>query len=162
MVSCMTGHGSRSSVFLSTHIPLLLKRYEIHYIVDDTCVEYFIHDADRHELVSKNLIISFASFTNGLYVSKFYPELYKQLNCKYLSAACFYIIIHHAAQYFHLKDRCVVQLETENSVFDSFYEKLKEFDFSIACRRTTQQVAVKGWYHNYRFDTHDIRPYVAA
>jgi hypothetical protein len=134
--------------FLLTHIPELLERFSLSYeACDDTCMSYFLYSKESSTTISRNLIVSHAVFSKSLYVSKFYPEIYKKFNCRYLSAACFYLIAHHAIQTFHLQDNCCVNLETEDTVYDSFYSRLNDFDFKIQYHRPANRSYVRGRYH---------------
>ena len=142
------------SKFLTVQIPKLLQRFSISYEKnDDTCIEYFLFSKEKLCEISRSLILSHELFSKSLYISKFYPEIYKELNCKYLSAACFYIIAHHAASQFHLTDNCCVNLETDNSVFESFYSRLNDFRFKVHCSRPCDKVYLRGHYHKMGFQT---------
>lgn len=143
--------------FLEKVIPELMDRFVIDYSMDTTCMEYYLHTRDRKMLISKSMIISHSLCSNSVYVSKFYPEIYRELNCKYLSAACFYMIIHHAADHFHLNDGCLVNLESETAVFERFYSRLREFDFRIKYHRPTDRVSAEGRYMRLPFDITAIR-----
>lgn len=153
---CLSLGVTNESEFLSTHVPRLLNNFILSYYRDDTCVEYFLYSKKKQKQISKNLIVSHEIFSHSLYVSKFYPELYKELQCKYLSAACFYMISHHAIRLFQLKDNCDVNLEARLHVFERFYAKLKEFNFKICYNRPSDHVYVKGHYHAFPFSTEMI------
>ncbi len=101
------------------------------------------------------MILSWDTRAKGLYISKFYPRLYLESASKYLSAACFYLMIFHAVHEFHLKDECMVWLETDCGVFQDFYSKLKEFDFVVSRSRVGGRVCLKGVFHDLSLD---IRP----
>lgn len=103
--------------FLNQQIPRLNNRFLLTFSRDDTCMEYFLRDRHTGKQISKTLIASHEVFSGSLYISKFYPELYRQINCKYLSAACFYLMVHHAASAFQLLDKCRVNRETDQAVF---------------------------------------------
>jgi len=148
--------GRVESHFLMTHLPLLLKRFSLSYEQDGSCLEYFLYSKEKMRRISKDLVVSHDPFSGSLYIAKFYPEIYREMNCKYLSAACFYLMAHHAAKIFHLADRCVVSLETDTSVFNQFYCRLDDFDFKIAYTRPSQRVCLKGWYHEIPFFTGGI------
>lgn len=108
--------------------------------------------------ISKNLVVSHDLFSGSLYISKFYPEIFREVNCKYLSAACFYLIVHHAANIFCLSDNCCVNLETETAVYDNFYSRLNDFDFKIIYNRPSDRVFLTGQYHERSFQTCGIGP----
>lgn len=135
------------------HMPELFQRFELSYERDHSCIEYFLYSKEKHEEISRTLIVSHEIFSKSLNVSKFYPEIYKELNGKYLSAACFYMLAHHAVEQFHLCDLCDVNLETETAVFESFYSKLNNFNFKIKYSRVADRVCLKGQYHKFDFST---------
>lgn len=145
------------SQFLLTYVPLLLGQFFLTYEQDDDCVEYFLYSRKKQMRISKNLIVSHDVFSHSLYVSKFYPEIYKELSSKYLSAACFYMMARHAVGLFHLADNCRVHLEAETAVFENFYLKLKEFQFKIRYNRPACRVAAEGNYHAFPFSTDMIK-----
>lgn len=141
------------SLFLAHHIPILLNRFSLFYKKDATCIEYTLYKQSSNRQISKSLIVSHEIFPNSIYVSKFYPEIYKQLNCRYLSAACFYMLVHHAASTFLLPDHCNVNLETDQEVYKDFYARLNDFDFKIFHSRPAQRCYVRGQYHQMPFFT---------
>jgi len=148
--------GRGESQFLMSHLPLLLKRFSLSYEQDGSCLEYFLYSKEKMRQISKALVVSHDLFSGSLYIAKFYPEIYREMNCKYLSAACFYLMAHHATQIFHLADKCSVSLETDTAVFNDFYSRLDDFDFKISYTRLPERVCLKGWYHEIPFCTDGI------
>lgn len=144
---------TKDLTFLAIHIPELLERFSLSYEKDQTCIEYFLFSKEKLTEISRSLIVSHEIFSQSLYVSKFYPEIYRELNCKYLSAACFYLMAHHAIRQFHLCDNCCVNLEAEDMVFDAFYSRLDDFDFKVKHNRPSNRVYVRGKYHEIPFST---------
>lgn len=116
-------------------------------------MEYTIHSIESSQEISKALAFSMETVSSSVYVSRFYPEIYRQLNCKYLSAACFYLLIHHAALCFELPDHCSVNLETDRNVFNTFYAKLNDFDFHVHVSRPCDRVSLRGTYHRMPFSS---------
>ena len=148
---------SANAAFLTTHVPELESRFELSYYQDDSCVEYFLDARGTGRHVSQNLILSWDSRCMGVYVSKFYPQLFLEASSKYLSAACFYLLVCHAVHLFHLKDECPVWLETDAQVFQRFYGKLKEFGFFIHRSRVGERVCLHGIFHEQRVRMRDIQ-----
>ena len=142
--------------FLSTHIPELEQRYYLSYFRDASCVEYFLNSRKQDAQISQNLILSWDAWHKGIYVSKFYPELFRRAASKYLSAACFYLMIYHAVHLFHLKDECPVWLETDCDVFRNFYAKLPEFEFRISSNRVGNRVCLAGVFHDLPIHPEEI------
>lgn len=140
--------------FLLAHIPELLERFSISYEMNaDTCLDYFLLSKENSTEISRSLILSHEIFSNSLYISKFYPEIYKELNCKYLSATCFYLIAHHAIEKFHLADNCCINLETDVKIYESFYSRLVDFNFKIHYNRPANRLYLRGRYHPISFST---------
>ena len=112
-----------------TNIPLFFRRFSISYFKEGSCIEYFINKRFSDETVSSSLIFSYSEIKKDLHVSRFYPELYLQSNSKYMSAACFYLLIHHCAESYSLDDSCRISLETVPMIGNGFYRKLADFNF---------------------------------
>ena len=64
-------------------------------------------------------------------MSRFYPEICQLPDSKYLSAACFYLMVQHCAGLFALDDTCHISLETVSRVSNRFYLRLGDFDFHV-------------------------------
>jgi len=144
--------------FLNQQIPRFNNRFLLTFSRDDTCLEYFLCSRHTGTQISKTLIVSHEVFSGSLYVSRFYPELYRQINCKYLSAACFYLMVHHASSAFQLFDKCRVNLETDKAVFLQFYARLQDFNFYIRYARPVDKVYLTGNYQKNLIYTDLVRP----
>lgn len=117
------------SGFIRRILPLLLARYSVAYLAEDRCIEYFLARKKTGEEISQNLIISLNLFARRIEVIRFYPELNRQPNTKYFSAACFYLLIHHFAQYFSVANHYQIFVCTQPEIFTRFYKQLLDFDF---------------------------------
>jgi hypothetical protein len=133
--------------FMKIQVKRLLERYFLTCAREETCLEYFLWDVKTRDLVSLNLIVSHDRFSRGIYISKFYPQLFLSHDCRFLSAACFYLMVHHSAGIFGLSDHCRVSLETDVAVFEEFYSRLSDFHFRIAHYRPGAHVCLNGIYH---------------
>jgi len=120
------------SNFMLTNIPLFFERFSLSYFKEDSCVEYFISKRHTSDTISSSLVLSYNLQKKDLHVSRFHPELYLLSNSKYLSAVCFYLLIHHCAAVFKLDDTCHISLETVQKISDSFYKKLSDFNFIVS------------------------------
>lgn len=127
------------SNFMLTNIPLFFERFSLSYFKECSCIEYFIHTRHSSDTISSALILSYNLQKNDLHVSRFHPELYLLSNSKYLSAVCFYLLIHHCAAVFKLDNTCHISLETVQKISDGFYKKLGDFNF-IASRNSLGDV----------------------
>jgi hypothetical protein len=119
------------SVFMHENIPLFLNRFSLSYYKENACIEYFINKLHSDEEVSSALIFAYNPIAKDLHVSRFHPELYLRSNSKYLSAVCFYLLIHHCADAFALDSTCHISLETVPDISDRFYRKLGDFNFNV-------------------------------
>lgn len=119
------------SKFMQEHIPVFLERFLIEYYKENPCIEYFVYDRKTGNTISSSVVLSYNSLSNDLHVSRFHPELYLEIDSKYMSAVCFYLIIHHSMASFSLDNTCHISLETKPTIGDDFYKKLKDFNFQI-------------------------------
>ncbi|MBI9088392.1 MAG: YkgJ family cysteine cluster protein [Desulfobacterium sp.] len=133
--------------FMDIQVPAFLDRFSLSYQQDGSCIEYFLYSREKEREISTELILSYSSHSKSLNVSKFYPELYRETIHKYMSAACLFLIIHHAASVFGIHRDSFIFLETRNQVFEAFYSRLKNFDFLIHHDRTADNCNVRGIYH---------------
>lgn len=120
------------SEFMHLNIPLFFGRFAISYFQEGSCIEYFINRRASDAIVSSALILCYNSHKKDLHVSRFYPELYTQSASKYLSAVCFYLLIHHCGSIFSLDYTCHISLETVQKISDRFYRKLRDFNFMVS------------------------------
>ena len=141
------------SKFMQEKIPKLLSRYEISYCKEDDCIEYFITDKKTHKQISYALVLSLNRFAKQINVGKFYPELYKQARSKYLSAACFYLLIHHFAKIYHLAEGCGIYLHTKPSTYKKFFSLLKDFNLKVKRIILCNTAEVCDVYHEDNIDT---------
>lgn len=119
------------SEFMGKFIPVFLERFVIDYYKEDSCIEYFVNNKSTNSTISSSIVLSLNAFKNDLHVSSFHPELHLEENSKYMSAVCFYLIIQHCSTLFSLNNACYISLETIPDIADSFYKKLKDFNFHL-------------------------------
>jgi hypothetical protein len=120
-----------TSVFIAQHAPVLFRCYRLTFRYAYDCADYFITDIRTGEKVSKDILFVMDRLQHCLVISRFYPELYLRDHSKYLSATCFYLMVHH---FFHISlmdSSTTIYLTAKPSVFTKFYRKLKDFDFHI-------------------------------
>ncbi|WP_207679691.1 hypothetical protein [Desulfonema magnum] len=138
---------------MKKNVPLLLRRYALSYHKEGDCIEYFITDKITHENISRALVLSLNRYSNQINVAKFYPELAKQTESKYLSAACFYLLIHHFAKCCHVSEKYRIFLQTRPPVYKDFYSLLNDFDLQIKRAVLCETVEVWGDYPPVPVDT---------
>jgi hypothetical protein len=119
------------SEFMKRNVPRLLDRFDISYFKEENCIEYFITDKGTEAEISFMIVLSLDTISKEIHVSRFYPELYKQDNARYLSAACFYLVIHHFAHVYDLDDHYNISLDTLPATFEKFFSRLGDFDFHV-------------------------------
>ncbi len=119
------------STFMRTNVSLFLQRFSVTYYKEDSCIEYFINSRASTDTISSSLVFSYNAIAKVLHISRFHPELHKETDSKYMSAACFYLLVHHSADAYSMDDTCHISLETVPNVSDGFYMRIKDFNFHI-------------------------------
>lgn len=110
-------------------LPLLLERYSLSCMADGDCMGYWLTDKTRGVEISQNLMLSRNRFARRIEIIRFYPELYKQPDTKYFSAACFYLLVHHFAGFHRIGSDYKVFVRTRPEIFARFYKSLGDFHF---------------------------------
>jgi hypothetical protein len=144
------------SAFMTHQVPLLLQRFEISCCSEGFCSEYFIRDRRSAAEISYALILCLNQFSHRIHVSKFHPELHKQPNAHYLSAACFYLLVHHFAQHYGVTSAYTIFLQTRPAIFEHFYALLRDFDFHVQAHGLGDNVDVSSCYRPCRVKTEMI------
>lgn len=116
---------------MTTHVPPFLDRFGLTFFREDSCIEYFLTEIGSMTLISYSLVLSYSRTANRLHVSRFHPELFLQPASRYMSAVCFYLMIHHCAAEYNLDDASCISLETRPDIHARFYRRLKDFNFHI-------------------------------
>ena len=122
---------ARASEFILDKIYQLLQRFSFSYSRQGRMIEYLITDRETSTDVSFAVILSNNIFAHQIQVCKFYPGLYRLHDCRYLSAACLFLVIHHFAQRFSLGRDYSIFLQSRQAVYHDFYATLKDFSFRI-------------------------------
>jgi hypothetical protein len=148
------------SDFMLTNIPLFFERFSLSYYKEGSCIEYFINKRHSSDIISSALIFAYNLQKKDLHVSRFHPELYLLSNSKYLSAVCFYLLIHHCAAVFTLDNTCHISLETVQKVSDSFYKKLGDFSFNVSKHRLGNVVELASGIIRSSVDTSMIKTHI--
>ncbi|WP_166405008.1 hypothetical protein [Desulfonema ishimotonii] len=120
-------------------------------------MEYFISRVASSEQISHSLLIVFDKPANNIHIAKFYPELYREKDSKYLSAACLYLIIQHFGHEYLLDDKSEITLDTRTEIFENFYHRLNDFNFHICRRGVGRAIELVSDFHQSSFDTSMIR-----
>ena len=144
---------SIQSPFVEENASRLLSRYVLSYYREDNCIEYFITDRNTNEQISYAIVFCLNRDSKKIHVSKFCPELYKQIEPKYLSAACFYLLIHHFASIYHLGADCTISLETRRATYKAFFSRLKDFNLRRRGLKCFDTAEVLGAYPSLDLDT---------
>jgi hypothetical protein len=144
---------SIESDFAKENVARLLSRYELAYYKEDKCIEYFIKDKTTNEQISYAIVFSLNRDSKDLHVSRFCPELYKQFESKYLSAACFYLLIHHFGNIYHLGKDYSISLDTLPATYKVFFSRLKDFDLRMKGLKFSKTAEVLGKYPLLNVDT---------
>jgi hypothetical protein len=159
----MGGDGMTSLVskFAKEKIPILLDGYELSYYQEADCIGYVIADKKTKERISRAIILSLNRPSQQINVVRFCPELYKQTGCKYLSAACFYLLTHHFASIYQVPREYRICLETRPGTYDRFFSKLKDFHLRIEGVKLCKTAEVCGKYPQLDIDISMIERKIA-
>jgi hypothetical protein len=147
---------SVESTFIKKNVRRLLERFDLSYYREGDCIEYFIVDHENQKQISYAIVLSVNRRSHEIHVSRFCPELYKQLDSKYLSAACFYLVIHHFAHAYHLEEPYDIALETRPATYKRFFAKLSDFELQLKGIRLCETAEVWGEYPPVDVDTEMI------
>lgn len=146
------------SPFILENVNRLLMRYSLSYCEEGQRIEYFITDRLSGEDVSFSLVLTNNIFSHRIHICKFYPGLYRQTRSKYLSAATFFLIVHHFAQHYAIGTDYTIFLQSQQTVYSQFYSTLKDFSFRIIHEGQGMNVNVFSPFHPHDIDTSMIRP----
>lgn len=141
------------SNFMATQVARLCNAFGFSYSREKDCVEYQIFSRRTGDIVSRSLVFSINRFSKMIHVSRFYPELNKQPDTHYLSAATFYLLIHHMGQLYGLNREYGIFLQCQTAVFHQFYEKLKDFDLLMLRATIASSADIAGTYRPSTVDT---------
>jgi hypothetical protein len=138
---------------MKENVARLLSRYQLFYYREDQCVEYFILDRRTKKQISYAIVFSLNTRSKQIHVSRFCPELYKQIESKYLSAACFYLLISHFGSIYHVDKGYNIHLETRPETYERFFSRLKDFCLDNKGLKLCETVEVCGEYPLHEVDT---------
>jgi hypothetical protein len=141
------------SNFIARNTHLLIDRFALSYRHEFSCVDYYISDIQTGLCISKDILFTRDRLEKRLVVSRFYPELHKQPDSKYLSATSFYLMIHHFLKINQIPSRYAIYLSARPGVFRAFYEKLKDFSFHVQGSQTTEYLDVFSALEDVQVDT---------
>lgn len=119
------------SSFIKSHLTEFTGHFSLEYSNEGCCNYYHIFDKKDHREISSSLVLSLNKFAKQIHVSRFYPELMHEPCHKFMSATCFYLLVHHFAQCFDIEEGYKIYLETKSDVYQGFYQKLKDFSLKI-------------------------------
>ncbi|HIJ78598.1 MAG TPA: hypothetical protein HPP69_04700 [Deltaproteobacteria bacterium] len=112
-------------------LPEFFDRFGINYTIDGPQLEYFVYEKKTGLDISCSLTFCFDEAAGKIDVLTFYPGINLHPVTRYLSAACFFMVIQHLANFYHIDSECRILLNTRQGIFDNFYALLKDFDFHV-------------------------------
>ncbi|KPJ99304.1 MAG: hypothetical protein AMJ60_05440 [Desulfobacterales bacterium SG8_35] len=122
-----------SSAFMVSHLPDFFDRFGINFTIDGPQLEYFVYEKKNGLDVSRSLTICLDEPGGEIRMMTFYPALSMHQGCRFLSAACFFMVMQHFANFRHIASGCQILIETRKGVFDAFYALLKDFVHIVIC-----------------------------
>ena len=79
-----------------------------------------------HFLWFSAITFSHASFTSASSI-----RLFRQPRNRYLSAACFFLLVNHSIELLSLENDQSIFLQCRKKVYEEFYAQLSDFNFAI-------------------------------
>ena len=119
------------SCFMSSHLPDFFHRFGLGFCIDGPQLEYFVFQKNTGLDISCSLTVNFDGKKQQINVMTFFPGLNLHPDTHYFSAVCFYMVMHHFANFHHIKSNCTIFLNTRQVVFNTFYALLQDFDFHM-------------------------------
>ncbi|MBU1139489.1 MAG: hypothetical protein KKA76_10960, partial [Proteobacteria bacterium] len=92
---------SSATAFMAAHRSDFFDRFGISFCIDGPQMEYFVYQKQTGLDISCSLTLSFDAVAGQVDVMTFYPGLYLHPQTHYFSAVCFFMVIHHFAQFHH-------------------------------------------------------------
>lgn len=136
----------KPSLFIQKHTPFFLSRFKISYTQDESEIEYCISEIKTKKNVSCSIEISMDADTKRINVLMFYPGLDQLLDTHYFSSVCFFLIIHHFTQFFHLSSQYSICLKTKKIIFNSFYSHCDDFKFILCSEKNNEMVNITSFF----------------
>jgi len=92
---------------------------------------YVMTDKVSGRVIANDMMILYDGKNKAIKVQTFYPNLQNKPNSKGLSAACFYILLHHFAAHFNYPAGTKIWsvMTLGDDAFEKFYSKLRDFKF---------------------------------
>jgi hypothetical protein len=141
------------SAFMVSHLPDFFDRFGISYTIDGSQFEYYVYEKKTGLDISCSLTLSFDAAAGQINVMTFYPGLCLQQTPRYLSAVCFFVVMHHFGNFHHLGPGCEILINTRKGVFDTFYAQLQDFDFHILASGEEDRVDIQSCLLPLAMDT---------
>jgi len=141
------------SAFMATHLPEFFDHFGIDYTIDGPQLEYFVYNRKDHLDISCSLTLNFDEAAGQINFMTFYPGIFLQKGCRYLSAVCFFLVLHHFANFHHVGAGCRIFFNSRQKVFDTFYALLQDFDFQVLAHGEEDRVDIQSIFMPLAIDT---------
>lgn len=136
-----------------SHLPDFFDHFGINFSIDGPQVEYFVYQKKTGLDISCSLTVNFDDVAGQINVMTFYPGLCLHPGTRYLSAVCFFMLMHHYANFHNIESSCRICLNTQKAVFDTFYSSLKDFNFHIQLDGEKDRVGIESRFLSRGIDT---------
>lgn len=142
-----TDNSLKPSLFMQENTPFFLDRFKISYSQDESQMQYCISEIKSNKNVSCSIEISMDENTKHINVLMFYPGLDQLPDTHYFSSVCFFLIIHHFTQFFHLTSQYSICLNTKRIIYNSFYSHCDDFKFVQDNDKNNEMVDATSLFH---------------
>ncbi|MCJ7616868.1 MAG: hypothetical protein MUO43_10075, partial [Desulfobacterales bacterium] len=72
---------------------------------------------------------------------------------RYFSTVCFFMVMQHLTNFYHIEYDCQILLNTKKAVFNTFYALLKDFGFYILVSGEKDLVDIESRFLSLAMDT---------
>lgn len=138
---------------MASHLPDFFNHFGINFCIDGPQLEYFVYQKITGQDISCSLTVNFDEVAAEINVMTFYPGLNLHPETRYFSAVCFFMILNHLANFYHITCDCRILLTTKKEVFTGFYSLLKDFDFHVMLIGNDERIEIESCFLPGGIDT---------
>jgi hypothetical protein len=151
-------NGDAPSTFTRLHLERLFQRFSVCFRCRENRIDYFLYHRQSGKQVSYALGLLYDPETAAFHVCRFFPELFRQPNARYLSAAFFYFVVHHFAQALGIDTESPITAKTDPATYRQFYRRLADFSFHVSEVRSEKIVEIESTFTPRTMDLTVIEP----
>jgi len=146
------------STFTRLHLERLLQRFSVCFRCRQHRIDYFLHHGRSGKQISYALGLLYEPEAAAFHVCRFFPELFRQPDARYLSAAFFYFMVHHFAHHLGIDTESRITVKTQPDTYRRFYRRLADFSFRVSQVRSEKLVEIESPFCPRAMDLTVVEP----